>query len=143
MTSAVDEKIKLLYEAEGLLPDIIAQEEGMSVIAIKAKLMQISSKYRKDCGRESTDNDELNFSDSELREVNEIIMDTARSATSLDGAVDWKTRLNAAIYVRDDKKGRKEARSAVIGNQWNIMQLNEQLAGVSERTREMKRLQEV
>jgi hypothetical protein len=143
MTTAIDEKIKALYENESLSPDVIAQEEGLSLVAVKSKLMQISSLYRKACGAESLEKDELNFSDSELREVNEIIMDTARAATTIDGQVDWKTRLDAAKYVRDDKKGRKEVRSIVAGNSFNILSINEQLSQVSDRTKKIKELVEV
>src|ERR1017187_1533745 len=108
MTSAIDERLKILYETEGLSPEEISSEEGFSLVAVKSKLMQISSKYRAACGRESETEDKLNFTNAELQEINQIIMDTARAAETIDGAIDWKTRLDAAKYVRDDKKGRKE-----------------------------------
>ena len=143
MTTAVDERIKSLYENEGLSPDFIAQEEGFSVVAVKAKLMQVSSVYRKDCKYESATNDELNFSDSELREVNQIILDTARAAETSDGLPDWKTRLTAAMYVRDDKKGRKEVKNVLQGSTFNILSLNDKLSEIGQRTKKMKELVEV
>ena len=143
MTSSFDEKIKTLYELEGLLPEVIAQEEGMAVVAIKAKLMQISSTYRKACGREPEVEDKLNFNKSEQEEMKDIILDAARSAETFDGRPDWKTKFAAATYVRDDAKGRKDIRNAMIGNQFNILQLNEKLQEGSERAKRMKELVEV
>lgn len=142
MTTAIDERIKSLYENEGLSPDQIASEEGFNLIAVKAKLMQISVVYRKDCRVEPEALDELNFGKHEQREVREIIMDIARSAENADGSVDYRTRLNAATYVRDDSKGRKDIRNIVSNNQVNIFQLNEKLASISDKTRKMKELVE-
>ena len=138
MTTAIDERIKTLYENEKLSVEQIAEEEGFSSVAVKAKLMQISSAYRKDCKCEVEENDELNFSNSELIEVNQIIMDTARAAETPEGTIDWKTRLQAAIYIRDDKKGRKEAKAIMQNNSFNILNLNEKLSEISERTKKMK-----
>lgn len=132
-----------MYEREHLSVEEISQEEGFSPVAVKAKLMQISSAYRKDCKQESIQEDTLNFSESELREVNQIIMDTARAAETPDGAIDWKTRLQAATYIRDDKKGRKEIRNAINNTNFNILSLNDKLSEVSERTRKMKELVDV
>jgi len=143
MTTAIDERIKSLYENEKLSVAEISSEEGFSPIAVKAKLMQVSSIYRKDCSNESLQNDELNFSDAELKEVNQIIMDTARAAETADGAIDWRTRLTAALYIRDDKKGRKEIKSVLQNNQFNILSLNEKLSEIGERTKKMKELVEV
>lgn len=143
MTTAVDERIKALYEREKLSVEEISQEEGFSPIAVKAKLMQVSTVYRKACGKEPEKQDDLNFTDAELREVNQIIMDTARAAETPDGAVDWKTRLQAATYIRDDKKGRKEVRGIISGNSFNILSFNEKLGEISERTRKMKELVDV
>jgi hypothetical protein len=143
MTSATDERIKALYENENLSVEQISQEEGFSSIAVKAKLMQVSSVYRKACGREPEKQDDLNFTDAELREVNQIIMDTARAAETADGMPDWKIRLQAATYIRDDKKGRKEIRSMMQNNSFNILSFNEKLAEVGEKTRRMKELVDV
>lgn len=143
MTTVIDERIKSLYENEKLSPEQIAEEEGFNLIAVKAKLMQVSVSYRRDCKAEPEEVDELNFGKHEQREVREIIMDIARSAENSDGTVDYRTRLNAATYVRDDSKGRKDAKAFLTGNQFNIFSFNEKLAAVSERTKKMKELVEV
>lgn len=110
-----------------MTPEQIAEDLGFEVVAVKAKLMQVSSKYRKDCGKEEEEIDELNFSNDELINVNKVIYETALAATTPDGSVDWNTRLKAATYIRDDKKGRKDVIKQVAGNQFNIFQLNDSI----------------
>ena len=50
--TGVDTTIKTAYEVDNASPEEIAESEGFAVEAVKAKLMQVSSKYRKDCGKE-------------------------------------------------------------------------------------------
>lgn len=119
--------IKAGYEINGMTPSEIAEDRGLDLIAVKSALMQCSSKYRKDCGAEPADEDDLNFTNDELREVNKIIFETAISAETSEGEIDWKTRLAAAIYVRDDKKGRKEVMRQMQGNTFNILDFNVQV----------------
>lgn len=130
-----DERLKTAYELEGLSPEQIASDEGLNVVAVKAKLMEVSTPYRKACGRENEDQSVLNFSDSDLEVVNQIIRETAMAAERADGTIDWKIRLEAACYIRDDKKGRKEARSIMAGNTFNILQMSEKLASSNERAK--------
>lgn len=118
--------LKVAYEEEGMSPEEIASDRGLDVAAVKAGLMQVSAKYRKDCGKEESTKDDLNFSDDHLRRVNEVIYDIALSAE------DDHLRLKAATYIRDDKKGRKEVAKSMSGNNFNILMLNEQLAKVRE-----------
>ena len=120
-------QIKTAYEDNGMSPEAIAEDLGFDIVAVKSCLMGNSSKYRKDCGQEAEDENELNFNDRELAEVNQVIMDTARGATLPSGDVDWGTRLKAAMYVRDDKKGRKEVVKAVQNTQNNVMFINDML----------------
>jgi hypothetical protein len=133
----IDEQIKIAYEQENMSPEEIASDQGLSPIAVKAKLMQISSKYRKDARNESEDSDTLNFSNEQLEAVNQVIFETALSAEHSDGSIDYKTRLTAAMYVRDDKKGRKEVIRGVSSNTFNILQLNEKLAMANNLTEKM------
>lgn len=122
-----DIQIKTAYEDSGLTPEAIANDLGFQVVAVKAKLMQISSKYRKDCGQEPLDEDELNFSNEELKEANQIILDIARHSERED------LKFKAATYIRDDKKGRKEVVRAVQNNQFNICDsFNQQLTNARE-----------
>lgn len=112
-----------------MTPAEIAEDQALDLAAVKAALMQCSAKYRKDCGLELETEDDLNFTNDELRRVNQVIFETAVSAELSDGSIDWKTRLAAATYIRDDKKGRKEAVKHMAGNNtFNILNFNEQLA---------------
>lgn len=120
-------QIKTAYEVNGMSPAEIAEDQSLDVIAVKAKLMQISSKYRKDCGHEPSNDDALNFSDYDLSKVNEVILETALSATHPDGKIDYRTRLAAATYIRDDKKGRKEVKQVMQNTQFNIFDINASL----------------
>jgi hypothetical protein len=138
-----DSIIKTAYELENLTPDQIAEDQGLNLIAVKAKLMEVSTKYRKDCGKEPENESRLNFSNNDLETVNQIIMETALAAERSDGSIDWKTRLEAACYIRDDKKGRKEVKSILAGNTFNILNLSEKLSLSNQRAAEMKRLVEV
>jgi hypothetical protein len=113
------QSIKLSYEQDGLTPEQIAIDRDLDPAAIKAALCQCSSQYRKDCGQESEEDTTLNFSDDELRRVNEKLVSLALSAE------DENVQLRAAMYVRDDRKGRKEIVKAVANNTFNVLQFNE------------------
>ena len=126
MTAAL-EQIKTAYEVSGMSPEEIAEDQDLDIAAVKAGLMQSSAKYRKACGQEEDDADGLNFTNDELRRVNQVIYETALSAETPDGDVDFKTRLAAAIYIRDDKKGRKEPVRHIAGNTFNLLNFNAQL----------------
>ena|ERR1017187_9398971 len=110
--------IKTAYEQDGLTPAEIAESRDLSVDSVKAALCQCSSTYRKDCGQESEEDHTLNFSDDELRRVNEKLVALALSAE------DENVQLRAAMYVRDDRKGRKEVVRAVANNTFNVLQFN-------------------
>lgn len=124
------EQLRISYEQLGMSPEEIAEDRGLDLTAVKAGLMQSSSKYRKACGQAAEDDDTLNFSDDDLRRVNNVIKEIALSSE------DDNLRLKAAMYIRDDKKGRKEVIKAVQNTQFNILQFNEamkQVRNVSER----------
>ena len=118
--------IKTAFENEGMSPEEIAQCQDLDIAAVKACLIQTSSKYRKETKAEPEEIDRLNFTDDELIRINEVIVETALSAE------DPHLRLKAAIYVRDDKKGRKEINKAIGNSSINIFQLNDQLAKMRE-----------
>ena len=111
--------IKLSYENENLSPEQIAEDRGLDVVSVKASLCQTSATFRKDAGQESEEDATLNFSDDELRRVNEKLVSLALNAE------DENVQLRAAMYVRDDKKGRKEVIKAVANNTFNVLQFNE------------------
>ena len=111
--------IKTSYEQDGLTPAEIAESRDLDVDSVKAALCQCSSIYRKDAGKESEEDTTLNFSDDELRRVNEKLVSLALSSE------DENVALRACVYVRDDKKGRKEVVKAVANNTFNVLQFNE------------------
>jgi hypothetical protein len=113
------EQMRLSYESLGMSPEDISEDRGLDLTAVKAGLMQCSSKYRKDCGQEGVEEDTLNFSDEDLRRVNNVILEIALSSE------DDNQRLKAAMYIRDDKKGRKDVVKQMGGMQFNILQFNE------------------
>ena len=131
MPSNVDSQIKLAYEEEHMSPAEIAEDQGLNEIAIKAKLMSISSQYRKDCGREPEAEDRKNFSDSQLEVVTQRLYELG--LTTQDENLQFKV----LSYIRDDKKGRREARSMISGSNFNILQLNQSLAEANQKAKEL------
>lgn len=126
--TATDAQIKSGYEMNGMTPQEIADDLKFDVSGVKAKLMQISSKYRKDAGLESLEvEDGLNFTNDQLKRINEQIFTNATSAALPDGSFDFKTSQRACEYIRDDKKGRKEVIRAVQNNTFNILDFNQNL----------------
>lgn len=115
-----------------MTPEQIAIDRDMELAAVKAGLMQCSSVYRKDCGREDTDDEELNFSNQDLRDMNEVIKRTALYAE------DERLRFQAAVYIRDDKKGRKEIVKQMGNQTFNILQFNEGLRAMKDNARAAK-----
>lgn len=130
MNSGSGQQIKTAYEVHGKTPEFIAEDFKMDVAAVKAYLMQNSSVYRKECSKESGEVEDptLNFNDDQLRTVNDIIYECATSAQLPDGSPDYRTKLKAAIYLRDDKKKRLDApKQLQHGPQFNILMLNESI----------------
>lgn len=131
-----DIQIKKAYESEGMTPEQIAEDLQFDVLAVKAKLMQISSVYRKACNHESLevveDDPSLNFTDNQSRDFVNVIHELA-----CDTTISPDTRLRAAIYGRDDKKGRKEIVKAVqqTGN-FNMFVFNEALQNARDKMRQ-------
>jgi hypothetical protein len=119
MNSCTDSQIRTAYEVNKMTPSEISDDLGFDEVAIKAKLMQCSSQYRRDCGAEPESEDGLNFTDEQLGRVNDVIFDLAV------GGEDEHLRLKAAMYVRDDKKGRKEIVRNIQGNTFNMLTFNE------------------
>ena len=124
--SGEQESIRVAYEQLKMTPDEIAEDRSLEVASVKASLMATSGVYRKDCGQEPVEEDRLNFSDADLADVNEIIMQTAKYAE------DPNLKFKAACYVRDDKKGRKEVVKQMGNQSFNILVFNEQMAKLRE-----------
>lgn len=137
MTPAFIEQIKTAYEVNGLEPEKIIESlgiEGLSITAVKAALIRYSSKYRSICKQEPEDESVYNFDNQELKEANNTIVDVMREAIYPDGSTDYKTRLNAARYIRDDKKGRLEPAKMMRGTGgFNIIQFNTSIQEAREK----------
>jgi len=131
-----DSIIKTAYEVEHMSPSEIAQDQNLNEIAVKAKLMEISSQYRKDCGKEPETESRLNFTESQLEMVNAVIFEAAISAEHADGTIDWKIRSQNAQYIRDDCKGRKDVKSVLANNTFNILTISEKINNSNARANE-------
>lgn len=129
------ESIRVGYETLGLSIEDIASDRGLEVASVKSALLNCSSKYRRDVGVLDSSNDEskkLDFSDNDLLAVNNVIREVA-----LYGEDD-NIRLKAAMYIRDDKKGRRELRQVLGGNTFNILAFNHNMAQMREKVEKMK-----
>jgi hypothetical protein len=135
----IDTQIRTAYE-QGMTPAQIAEDQQLELVAVKAKLMQCCKKYRKDMGMEAAiEEDGLNFTTEELRDANKVIYETMLSAQDSEGNPDYKTRLNAAMYLRDDKRGRKEAKQLLQQNQFNIFDFNKAIESARSGAENVKR----
>lgn len=123
--------IKTAYEEEGFTPEQIAEDRGMELAAIKAGLMQCSATYRKACGKETENEDNLNFTADEQQRVLDVIRGIAL------GAYDPHLQFKAAVYIRDDFKGRKDIVKNMNGAGLNILMINKQMSKVRALSDEM------
>lgn len=118
------------YE-DGMSPEEIAEDQDLDITAVKVALSQNSPLYRKAAKAEEKLDPEaahLNFDEEQLRRVNQVIYDTALGAELPDGSPDFRTRLKAAQYIRDDVKGRLNPVKALNQqNTFNIVQFNEEI----------------
>lgn len=130
--SAELEALKVAYETLKMTPEQIADDRQLDVTSVKAGLMQCSSDYRRDCGKEEPSADELNFTGDDLQRVNQTIVELAL------GAENEAVRLKAAIYVRDDKKGRHDVVKQVGGIGFNILQFNQFMSKTRETANQLK-----
>lgn len=116
MTSA-DTQLLKAFEA-GKTPEEIADDLGFHTHHVKARLMSLSSVYRKACGAESPEADELNFTHEEQLTIKRELYQLA--ITAEDPHLKAKILLN----LRDDGKGRKDVVRAIQNNgPINILQL--------------------
>ena len=128
------ESIKTGYETLGLSPEDIASDRNLDIASVKAALLQCSRKYRRDIGAVDDDAEKakLDFDTNDLSAVNDVIRQLAFYGESEE------MRFKAATYIRDDKKGRKELRTVLGGNTFNILAFNENMAKVRESAERMK-----
>jgi hypothetical protein len=120
------ESIKVAYEQLQMTPDEIAEDRQLEVGSVKASLMATSSIYRKACGNEDEDEDNLNFSEQDLADVNAVILQIAKYAE------DPNLKLKAAMYIRNDKKGRLEPVKQLANQSFNVLMFNESMQKIRE-----------
>ena len=108
-SSLIVQQIVKSYEEFHLsVEDIATDHDELSVTEIKMMLMQYSKVYR-DALKEASSGDVSKLNDSgddftqdDLQTANAVIVETMRSAD------DPHLKARMAIYVREDKKGRKD-----------------------------------
>ena len=125
MTSA-DQQLLNAYKA-GLTPEQIAEDLGFHTHNVKARLMAISTEYRKACGTESPEEDELNFTRDEQLTIKRELFQMAMSVE------DPHLKAKLLLNLRDDGKGRKDVVRDMKNNNINIMQLiNNSISSASQ-----------
>jgi hypothetical protein len=115
--TAANQQIVVCFEEQGMTPEEIAADQDLEIGAVKAILIQCSSKYRKEI---KNDNGE-HFTDEDLIAANQVIANLMRYAE------DERLQARCAMYVRDDKKGRLDAVKQMAGLNVNVMVWNEQM----------------
>lgn len=130
------EQIKLAYEVHGISPELIAEDKGLDLMAVKAGLIQCSRKYRSDIGmsadKDGEEKSPLDFTDDEEQMARAVIVRTAQFSE------DPKLAFNAACYIRDDKKGRKDAaKNLTGGGSLTMLQINQQILLAREKAAEL------
>ena len=100
-----------------MTPEEIASEQDLDIVSVKAILMQFSGLYREQCKVK----EDLNFTDEEEVAARGVITNIARYSE------DERLRLRAAIYIRDDKKGRLDVVRQMNGLNINVIHFNDQM----------------
>jgi hypothetical protein len=137
---AIDTQLKKAFEEEHMTPEQIAEDQGLDLTAVKAKLMQISFLYRKSCMKEGEERSDLNFTDDQLAQVTQQMLHIALNAETPDGTPDYRCMLDACKYVRDDKKGRKEVVKAVQNQTFNLLSFNQAIQQAREGAQKIKQM---
>ena len=127
-------QLKTAYEDLGRTPEEIAQMLDWEVTAVKAGLMSVSVKYRKDCRSEPEDQAVLNFTEQQELDAMKVIHDL------MMGSEDEHLQLKAAMYLRDDKRGRRDAQKALNGSGFQLSQFNIVMQQMREGASKVKEL---
>ena len=127
MTFDSAQQLVSCYETLGMSPEQIADSLELDLTAVKAGLLQFSSRYRE----EAKENKDLDFSDSELAIANKTLIDLMQYSE------DDNLRARVARYVRDDKKGRHDvavvnAKQLGAGLNINVTLLQQHLTKVEQ-----------
>lgn len=121
MTNAA-QQIVTSYETLGLTLDQIAEVESIGVTAVKAILFANSAKYRADI--DTKKENDFNETDTEL--ALGVIRRVAQYSE------DDHTALKAAMFIRNDKKGRLDVKAGLKKLNINVTVLNEHFAKATQ-----------
>ena len=125
--------LKTAYEEEQMTPEEISEARGLDITAVKSGLMQCSTKFRRDCGKEGEDQSNLNFSIDEQERIKRALFDLAMSTD------DENLRFKALVYCRDYANRRKDVVKTMQGSNVNILMINERMKQVRQITDGLKR----
>ena len=125
MQPAAVTQIVAQYETCGLTPEQIAEGEELELGAVKAILFASSAAYR-----EATKTNEPGKSADFNEDDNELALRVARRVAQF--AEDDSVALKAAMFIRNDKKGRLDARKGLRSLHLNVAVLNEHFRKASE-----------
>jgi hypothetical protein len=118
--------LKQAYEVESMSPAEIAEDRGLDIVAVKAALMQCSTKYRRDCNKEDESVSILNVSDDEAMRLKESLLTLALAAEN-EGV-----RAKTAMFLFNEKKGRNDIVKGMAQQNNNIFLINQHLSRVRE-----------
>lgn len=121
MTNAA-QQIVTSYETLGLSLEQIAEVESVNVTAVKAILFANSPKYRSDIDTKK----ENDFNDTD----NSLSLDVIRRVAQY--SEDDHTALKAAMFIRNDKKGRLDVKAGLKKLNINVTVLNEHFAKATQ-----------
>lgn len=131
MNTSADAQILAAYN-QGMTPDCIAEDLGFAVHAVKARLMALSTDYRKACNQEAPDEDVYNYSPDQKLRIKDELYQLAMSTE--DEHLKGKLLLN----LRDDSMGRKNLVKVSQNSQFNIMQvINNSISQAREGARQV------
>jgi hypothetical protein len=113
---SADNQILAAYK-QGMDPEAISEDLGFPVHIVKARLMHISTEYRKACRAEEPDKNELNYSHDEALAIKREYFQLAMATE------DEHLKYKILKDLREETTGRKDVVKVSQGNNFNILQL--------------------
>ena len=118
--TAGNQQIISAYEELGMTPEQIAEDQELDLFAVKAVLMQFSRMFRVAAGESPK---EIGFNDEQEQAIVDVIANIARGYTDADE----RTQLRAAMFLRNDRRGRLDIGKQLNGLNINVINFNEQM----------------
>lgn len=107
--SGSDKSIVTMYETLGMSIEEIHQEDGWDLVSIKACLMQNSPVYRERVKCKMEDG----FNEQDNRDSLQVVREAMHGE-------DEHVRLRAAIFLREDYKGRRDVKASDLSRMGGI-----------------------